>query len=130
MSSIDIVLALHRALEAGLEGEALAAHWTDDVTTTEYPNRISSNGRTSDRSAMIAASTRGASLLSSQRYELVEAFELGDTAVVRLTWTGVVAADAGPFTAGQTLVAHIAQVVRTRDGKVASIATYDCYEPF
>jgi ketosteroid isomerase-like protein len=113
LSSVDIVIALHRALEAGVEGEALAAHWTHDITTTEYPNRICPNGRT-----------------SSQRYELVEAFEVGDTAILCLTWTGVVAADAGPFTAGQTLVAHIAQVVRTRDGKVASIATYDCYEPF
>ncbi len=69
-------------------------------------------------------------MLSSQRYDPIEAFEHGDMAFVRLTWTGVIAANAGPFTAGQDLTAHIAQFVRTRDGKVASIVTYDCYEPF
>lgn len=130
MSPLDVALNLHRALEAGVHGEALAAHWTDDVVTAEYPNMISPRGRTSDRSAMVAASTLGAGLLSSQRYDLVEAFEHGDTAVLRLTWTGVVAADTGPFTAGQELTAHIAQVIRTRNGKVAALATYDCYEPF
>jgi ketosteroid isomerase-like protein len=130
MSALEITFALHRALEAGVHGEELAAHWTDDVRTTEFPNLIAPSGRVSDRSAMITASTRGAGLLSSQRYDLVEALEHGDTAVLRLTWVGVVAADAGPFKAGQELIAHIAQFVRTHDGRVASIATYDCYEPF
>jgi ketosteroid isomerase-like protein len=130
MSAVDITLALHRALEAGVHGDELAAHWTDDVRTTEYPNLISPTGRTSSRSAMIAASTRGSGLLSSQRYDVVDVFEHGDTAILRLTWTGVIAADAGPFRAGQELTAHIAQFVTTQAGKVASIATYDCYEPF
>ena len=40
------------------------------------------------------------------------------------------ARDVGLFRAGQELVAHIAQFVRVRDGRVASIETYDCYEPF
>lgn len=34
------------------------------------------------------------------------------------------------FRAGQTLTAHIAQFISTRDGRIASIETFDCYEPF
>ena len=56
--------------------------------------------------------------------------EAGNTAVLRLTWTGVIARTVGPFREGQVLTAHIAQFIETRDGRVASIETYDCYEPF
>jgi ketosteroid isomerase-like protein len=47
-----------------------------------------------------------------------------------LTWTAVVARNIGPFREGQVLTAHIAQFIETRDGRVASIETFDCYEPF
>ncbi|PWN02933.1 hypothetical protein DJ010_11140 [Nocardioides silvaticus] len=56
--------------------------------------------------------------------------ELGDLVAVRLTWTGTVAQDAGPFGAGQELTAHIAQFVRVDGGLITEIETYDCYEPF
>lgn len=35
----------------------------------------------------------------------------------------------GPFVEGQVLTAHIAQFVRVDDDRIASIETYDCYEP-
>lgn len=49
---------------------------------------------------------------------------------MRSTWTGEIATDAGPFRAGQQLTAHVAQFIDVRDGRIASIETYDCYEPF
>ena len=55
---------------------------------------------------------------------------VGDTAIVRLTWTGVVARAVGPFREGQVLTARVAQFVETRDGRIAAIETFDCYEPF
>lgn len=79
---------------------------------------------------MSAASSAGAGMLRSQRYDVRDAVAVGDTAVVRLTWTGVVAADVGPLRAGQELVAHIAQFVVTDGERIVSIETYDCYEPF
>lgn len=36
----------------------------------------------------------------------------------------------GAWREGQNLTAHIAQFIETRDGLVASIETFDCYEPF
>lgn len=130
MTTLEIAAALRGALERGEHGDALAAYWTDDATVREYPNRIKPNGSTHGIAQLIADSARGATLLARQHYDVFEEHEVGDLAIVRLTWTGVVAADLGPFTAGQELTAHIAQFIRVRDGKIAELATYDCYEPF
>jgi ketosteroid isomerase-like protein len=129
-SPAGIARALHAALEAGTHGDDLRPLFTDDAVTIERPNRLKPNGATSTLAAMIANSSAGAGMLSSQRYDIHDAVESGDIAILRLTWTGTIARDIGPFHAGQELVAHIAQFIRTRDGRVASIETYDCYEPF
>ena len=126
---IAITRRLHAALEAGRHGEDLRSLFTDDATTLEHPNLIKPAGATSDLAQMLSASTAGAGLLSSQRYEVRDALESGDLAVLRLRWTGVIGRDIGPFREGQRLTAHIAQFVHTRDGRIASIETYDCYEP-
>jgi ketosteroid isomerase-like protein len=128
-SPIAIARRLHAALEAGQQGEDLRHLFTDDATTLEHPNLIKPTGATSDLAQMLAASTAGAGRLSSQRYEVRDALESGDLAVLRVRWTGVIARDIGPFREGQRLTAHIAQFVRIRDGRVAAIETYDCYEP-
>lgn len=69
-------------------------------------------------------------MLCAQRYDVHEVVESADVAAFRITWTGVIAADVGPFRAGQVLTAHIAQFVTVAEGRIASIHTYDCYEPF
>jgi ketosteroid isomerase-like protein len=130
MTATDILHGLHRALEQGASGDALRQHFTDDAVVTEYPNRIRPSGGTLDLPALLADSERGAGLLRRQRYDVHELHEAGDGVIARLTWTGEVGAAVGPFSAGQILTAHIAQFVRTREGRIASIATYDCYEPF
>lgn len=127
---LSLTRELHAAIESGAHGDALAHLFTDDVITVERPNAISPTGRTVDGEQMRAASTAGAGLLSAQRYDVWSAQAVDDTAIVRLTWTGTVARDAGPFTAGQVLTAHIAQFVTARDGRICRIETYDCYEPF
>lgn len=130
MTALTTLTALHRALEAGATGDDLHEYWDDEIVTTEYPNLIAPSGGRHDLAAMTAASERGAALLASQRYDVFEAHDLGDTAIVRLTWTGVVAHAVGPFTEGHVLTAHIAQFVTAKGGKLVSIATYDCYEGF
>jgi hypothetical protein len=129
-TALQALRNLHAALERGEHGTQLHRYWTEDATTREYPNLIAPAGGEHDLAAITAASERGAGLLSAQRYEVFEAHDLGDQAIVRLTWTGVVARDVGGLRAGQELVAHIAQFARARDGRLAYLATYDCYEPF
>jgi ketosteroid isomerase-like protein len=130
MTALEIVTRFYRALESGLVGDDLLPFWADDVVTTEYPNLISPKGGTAGLAEMKAASERGAGLLASQKYDILDAYDVGETAIVRLTWTGVVAQSVGPFESGQVLTAHIAQFVRSRGEQLISIATYDCYESF
>ena len=127
---VEAIRALHAALEAGKHGEELRPFFTEDAFTLEHPNLLKPKGARTPLAQMLAASTAGAGLLARQRYEVHDAIEHGDTAIVRLTWTGVVAKEAGPFRPGHELVARIAQCARVRDGRIASIETYDCYEPF
>lgn len=129
-SPIEAVRALHRALEAGVHGPALASFFTADATTVEHPNLVTPRGRTSDLAAILRASSAGARLLAHQSYEVRSAIEVGSLAIVRLAWRATVAEAIGPFAAGQALRAEIAQFAETREGKIASLETYDCYEPF
>jgi hypothetical protein len=129
-SPIDVAQALHGALQAGHHSDELRNLLTDDVSFTEYPNLIKPVGATTGLSDILAASRAGARLLSSQLYDVHHAAAHGNTAILRLTWTGIVRESAGPFAAGQRLTAHIAQFMTVHDGRVAAIASYDCYEPF
>lgn len=125
-----IALRLYAAIEAGKHGPELAAFFTEDAGTLEHPNLIKPRGAQVALEAMLAASAAGAGLLSRQSYDVRSTLDVGSLAIVRLRWTGIIARAVGPFREGQELVAHIAQFIDTRDGRVASIETFDCYEPF
>jgi len=127
---LQVVRALHRALEAGKSGAELRALFTDDAKTIEHPNLIKPAGGVATLERMLAASATGAELLARQSYTVHHELELGTLAVLRLTWTGVIRRSVGPFREGQELKAQIAQFIETRDGRIASIETFDCYEPF
>jgi hypothetical protein len=130
LSPITVARALHRALEAGVHGNALRDFFTPDASTIERPNLIKPRGAAVSLEEMMSNSTAGAGLLAQQRYELIDAVAHDDLAILRLLWTGTIARDVGPFRAGQQLRAHIAQFVSTRDGRISKIETYDCFEPF
>ncbi len=127
---IEIARAFYRAQETGLHGDSLREFWTTDAMTTEYPNPINPNGGTTDVEHMVTASSRGRELLASVAIDVHEEHAIDDLAIMRFTWRGTVGVARGPFAAGDVIIAHIAQFVRTRDGRIASIETYDCYEPF
>ncbi|MGW4397771.1 nuclear transport factor 2 family protein [Amycolatopsis nivea] len=127
---VALATSLLRAIEAGQCGEDLRKFFAPAASTVEHPNRLNPEGARATLAQMLAASEVGAGLMSSQRYDVRSAAAVGDTAVLRLTWSGVIARDAGPFRRGYELVAHIAQFVETADGLITSIETFDCYEPF
>lgn len=129
-SPADVARRLHSALESGLHGEELRQLFTEDAITTEQPNRLKPQGATATLEQMITASSLGANMLKWQRYDIHSLIEHENLAIIRCVWTAEIAEDVGPFTAGQLLKAHIAQFIEVRDDRVASIETYDCYEPF
>ena len=129
-SPICIARALYAALEAGTDGDALRPFFTSDAQTIERPNAMKPAGAAADLEKMLRASTAGTGMLARQSYDVHSAIENGSLAILRLTWTGEIARDAGPFRKGQVLRAHVAQFIETRDGRVSSIETFDCFEPF
>jgi ketosteroid isomerase-like protein len=128
--NVRAALALPRALERGVHGEALRELYTPDVVSVEHPNPISRRGSRADLDRIVVASDAGAALLSSQRYTIRDVHEDGNLVIFRYTWTGVIAVDRGPFRAGQELVAHVAAFAGITDGRISSFETFDCYEPF
>ena len=129
-SPIETAQALHTAIELGRVGQELEDLFTKDVTLTEYPNLVKPAGGSVGLRDLLAASRAGARLLGEQRYDVHHVAQHGNTAILRLTWTGTVGADVGRFAAGQRLTAHVAQFITVRDRRISNIATYDCYEPF
>lgn len=127
---VEIARRLHAALESGAHGEALRPLFAPDATTIEHPHALRPTGATTSLEEMLAASSAGAGMLSSQRYELRHAVADGTRAALAMRWTGVIATDVGPFRAGQELVADIAQFVETDGARIRSIETFDCYLPF
>jgi ketosteroid isomerase-like protein len=129
-SPAAIARSLYAALERGEHGAALEPLFTGDAVTVTHPNLVTPRGGRAGLVEMLRASDAGATLLARQTYEVLSVIEVNATAIVRLRWTGIVARDAGPVREGQVLVAHIAQFIETRGGRIAAIETFDCYEPF
>lgn len=98
-----------------------------DLRVTEHPNAITPNGAVRDADATLAGFKAGKALLREQSFDLHEVLVVGGRAAVRATWTGVVGVDAGPYRAGQELVAEIASFLTVRDGQVVEHETFDCH---
>lgn len=126
---VDVARALYAALESGAHGESLRDLFTADARTITHPNLIAPAGGVSSLERILQGSEQGAKLLARQTWDVKSAFAHEGTAVVRILWTGVVARATGPFREGQVITAHVAQFVEVRDGRIASIETFDCYEP-
>jgi ketosteroid isomerase-like protein len=103
---------------------------SDQVRVTEHPNAVTPHGARRDLDATLTGLRAGKVLLREQAFEVHEVLTSGQRAAVRATWRAVVGMDAGPFRAGQRLVAHMAGVLTVRDGVVLEHETFDCYEPF
>jgi len=100
-----------------------------ELRVTEHPNAIVPAGAVRDVDSTLAGFRAGKALLREQAFELHEVLVVGDRAAVRATWSGVVGVDAGPYSAGQELVAEIASFLTVRDGRVVDHETFDCYRP-
>jgi ketosteroid isomerase-like protein len=110
--------------------DALAALIDERAEFVEHPNRFVPTGRRRGREATLEAFAAGKRLLARQELAVHELLSRGETVAARLTWRGVLAIDAGPLRGGTELAAEIAQFITVRDGRIARLETFDCYEPF
>jgi ketosteroid isomerase-like protein len=118
------------ALEAGATGDALARFYADDVVQEELPNRLLPNGAKRDLAALLEGALRGQQGMRRQRFELVRAYEAGDTVVMEVIWTGTLAVAALNLPADGEMRARFAVFLEFRDGRIVRQRNYDCFDPW
>jgi len=97
---------------------------------TELPNVLNPNGQTSNVAETIARSAVSKKLLRAQTFTITSMLAAGATVVMEAQWSGEMAVDVGPLTAGKTIQAFFCMVFEFRDGLIHRIRNYDCFAPF
>jgi ketosteroid isomerase-like protein len=115
--------------DLGSTEEDLRALLNPDIRVVEHPNLVVPRGASRGLTDTLRGFGAGKALLREQEFTVHEVLTAGDRAAVRATWRGVVGVDAGPYHAGQQLVAHVAALLTVRDERVVEHETFDCYEP-
>ena len=102
---MDIANAYLRAIE---EGATICNFFTDDAVQEEFPNRLNPNGGRSDIVEMQARGERGRALVRWQRYDIVGAFESGDTVILEVNWSAAFNVAIASLALGDTMRARFA----------------------
>ena len=104
--------------------------FADDVIQVEFPNRLLPNGATRDLAGLRAAAESGRKVVTSQRFEVLNAIASGDQVAVEAIWTGTLAVPLGSIPAGGQMRARFAIFLTYRDGKIVRQHNYDCFDPW
>lgn len=100
-----------------------------DLALIEHPNAIAPTGNRRGRVEAIEGARAGRRLMRWQTLEDRRVAIAGDEVVVRGTWRGELADDAGALPAGGLVTAHLAMFFSVVDGRIVRQENFDCYEP-
>jgi ketosteroid isomerase-like protein len=130
--SHDLLRLAREYLESIGRSDELGAlrFFADDVVQIEFPNRLMPNGATRDLAAVREAAERGSKVMSSQRFEVINAIASGEQVAVEANWTGTLAVPFGSIPAGGQMRARFAIFLTYRDGKIVRQHNYDCFDPW
>jgi ketosteroid isomerase-like protein len=129
LENAELVKAYFRALDQS--PDSLAEFYHADVVQEEFPNRFLPNGTRRGLQELREAAERGRSVISSQRFEMLNVFADGDTVIVEAEWSGTVAVPLGDATpAGSVMRARFAQFFEIDAGKIVAQRNYDCFYPW
>jgi hypothetical protein len=128
----NVATALHyiRLVEGFAQPEEFIGVLDPAIRHEEYPNLLMKNGSQGSYETMVAGPQRGRKLLSSNRFEVKNAFAADDWVVLEMIWTGILAVPLGTMPVGYTMKAYIATILEFRNGLIVTQHQYDCYEPF
>src|SRR5262245_28872734 len=126
---VETVRRYFDAIEHGEPGASLE-FFAEDVVQHEFPNRLVPNGAVRDLAALKEAAQRGRNVVTSQRFELLNAVASGDSVAVEASWTATLAVRIGSIPPGGEMRARFAIFFEFRDGKIVRQRNYDCFEPF
>jgi ketosteroid isomerase-like protein len=130
MSNLEHARRYLRALEAGAQGDTLAAFFTPDIVQEEFPNRLMEKGATRDLAALLDGAVRGSKVMTNQRFEIVREIADGDRVAIELVWTATTQVAFRSLAVGDTMRARFAIFIDYRDGRIARQRNYDCFDPF
>jgi ketosteroid isomerase-like protein len=130
MSNLEHARRYLRALEAGAQGDTLAAFFTPDIVQEEFPNRLMEKGATRDLAALLDGAVRGSKVMTNQRFEIVREIADGDRVAIELVWTATTQVAFRSLAVGDTMRARFAIFLDYRDGRIARQRNYDCFDPF
>jgi ketosteroid isomerase-like protein len=128
--NLDLARRYIDTLSSGAGPDDIGQFFAPDAIQEELPNRLLPYGATRDVEAMKQARARGRTLLSAERFDVLNAVASGDQVAMELRWSGTVGAATGPFKAGQSLRARFAVFLEFREGRIARQRNYDCFEPW
>jgi hypothetical protein len=100
-----------------------------DIEQVEYPNIIIREIRHRNFSQLLSGADAGKKMLAYQLFEPVRFFEITDTIIAEVKWTGELKVTVGKLKKGQVLKAHICCIFEFKDDKIFRQRNYDCYEP-
>lgn len=130
MNRIDVVKNFLEAISEGKIGDELDKFYDENVIQIEYPNLLTKNLTERDLKTLKDASEKGVEVLKSQSFELIKAYECGDTIIIEAKWTGVLAIPIGKLSIGDEMKAYFAQFFDFKNNRIVRQRNYDCFENF
>ena len=129
-NNLQTVKDFLKAVENRSGFDELAKFYHPDVIQTEYPNAVTKNIAERTLADLQLAASKGRKVLQKEAYELVHAYETGDTVIIEAIWTGTLAVPIGKLNAGDIMKAYFVQVFQFKEGKIFRQRNYDCFETF
>lgn len=129
-NKIEQARAYLRAIEEGATGAALARFFTQDATQTEFPNRLTPGGAERSLDELLAGAVQGQKVLQGQKYDVLQAYESGDTVILEVQWSGTLAIPIGSLQVGDVMKARFAVFLEYRGDLIYRQRNYDCFDPF
>lgn len=112
-----------------MDGSGLDGFFAADIKQIELPNALKPSGQTRDLAALKADLEKAKGIIDGQRYEVTKVLADETSVMFEMVWSGTMAIDFPPLTAGQHLRANCVAVFDFQDGKVIGLRNYDCFEP-
>ncbi|HUO90904.1 MAG TPA: nuclear transport factor 2 family protein [Rhizomicrobium sp.] len=120
----------HAYLKAIERNESVEAFLAPDIEQIEFPNRLNPGGGKSDLAAMRDRNERGRGMVRQQRYDVVRAYEHGDTVILEVGWRATFNIAVGTLQPGEAMKAHFAVFLDFEGDRIRRQRNYDCFEPF
>jgi len=114
---------------------SFSSEWKDyeqvlatDFSQKEFPSPAYPKGVTLNAAELLKKIGESRKQLSAQHFEITNHIESDNEVAVEILWTGLLAADLGPFRKGKNIKANICMVFEFREDKILRQRIYDSHE--